>query len=605
MLPASPSNQPGRDGTAGRNLRRWGPVALLVTVALVVGGILLFDDDADAPGDSAVVDGTPTVATRVEGTAPSTEPVATEPDESVDPETSATEPPPPVEEIPVVLSFSDAQDAGFDVEWGDRCDTTTGRVAVVDYFAPECYAPFTGDNGGETDQGVTGSSIKIVLYQGPEDDFIIRYITDALSIDETNQQEADTIRGMIDYFEAYYETYGRSVELIPYESSGIANDEVVARADAVRIAEDIQPFMVWGGPAFTNAFADELAARGVPCISCTPAQPPEWYAERDPYIFSIDASGNQKQSHAAELIVKQLAGKNAEFGGDDVSSSERRFGLLYVESSANSKPQADELVATLAASGVDVVETVSYVLDPGTIQETASQAIAKFKAAGVTTVILSTDPVAPRDFTREATAQQYSPEWLLAAVTLTDLTAFARTYDQEQWSHAFGVTALAARIVPERSGYYRLYQWYNGEAPAAPDQIGVLAPIPGVFFAVLQGVGPDLTSEHWADVLKGDTESIPARTQPYLSWGGPDIWPYVDYQGIDDAALFWWDPTATGPDEIRRDGTGMWQYADEGTRHLPGQWPTESGLFDPESSVTIFENPPPDEAPPDYPSPAG
>ena len=312
------------------------------------------------------------------------------------------------------------------------------------------------------------------------------------------------------------------------------------------------------------------------CLACTPAQPPDWYAERDPFVCGIDASGNQKQSHAAELILKQLAGKPAEFGGDDVRSTERRFGLLYVESSANSKPQADELIATLAAGGVDVVETVSYVLDPTSIQQTASQAIAKLKAAGVTTVLLSTDPIAPRDFTREATAQQYFPEWVLAAVTLTDTTAFARTYDQEQWAHAFGITALAARIIPERSGYYRLYQWYNGEPPPAPDQIGVLAPFPAVFYGVLQDVGPDLTRETWADALKDDIETIPAITQPYLTWGGPDLWPYVDYSGIDDATLIWWDPTATGPDEIRRDGTGMWQYADGGARFLPGAWPTES-----------------------------
>ena len=369
---------------------------------------------------------------------------------------------------------------------------------------------------------------------------------------------------MIDYFEAYYETYGRSVELIPYESSGIANDEVAARADAVRIAEDIQPFMVWNGPAFTNAFADELAARGVLCLACTPAQPPDWYTERDPFVWSIDASGNQKQSHTAEFILQQLAGKPAEFGGDDVRSTERRFGLLYVESSANSKLQADELVATLAAGGVDVVETVSYVLDPTTIQQTASQAIAKLKAAGVTTVLLSVDPIAPRDFTREATAQQYFPEWLLAGVTLTDTTAFARTYDQGQWAHAFGTTALAARITPERSGYYRLYEWYNGEPPPAPDQIGVLAPFPAVFFGVAQVVGPDLTRERWAEELKGGIETIPAITQPYLSWGGPDLWPYIDHHGIDDATLIWWDPPATGPDEIRREGTGMWQYADGG-----------------------------------------
>jgi Periplasmic binding protein len=603
MLPASSSNRPDRETSKLHSLRRWGPIGALVTVALVVGAVLLFDDDADAPDELIGVDSSPTVATE-DDTTPSDQPIPTEPGGSVNPVPTATDPSPPVDEIPDALSFTEAAEAGFDVEWGDRCDTTTGRLAVVDYFAPECYAPFTGDNGGETDQGVTADTIKIVLYQGPEDDFIIRYITDALSIDETNQQEADTISGMIDYFEAYYETYGRTVELIPYVSSGIASDEVTARADAVRIAEEFEPFMVWDGPDLTSAFADELAARGVLCLSCTPAQPPDWYVERDPFMWQIDASGTQKQSHAAELILKQLAGKPAEFGGDDVSSTQRRFGLLYIESSANSKPQADELTATLAAGGVDIVETVSYVLDPTSIQQTASQAIAQFKAAGVTTVLLTTDPIAPRDFTREATAQQYFPEWVVSAPTLTDTTAFARTYDQEQWAHAFGITALAARIVPEQSGYYRLYQWYNGEPPPAADQIGVLAPFPAVFYGALQGAGPDLTRENWADALKG-LDTIPAVTQPYLSWGGPLVWPYVDYTGIDDATLIWWDPTATGPDEIRREGTGMWQYADGGVRFLPGAWPTESRLFDPESSVTIFEEPPPDEAPPDYPSPAG
>jgi hypothetical protein len=39
-------------------------------------------------------------------------------------------------------------------------------------------------------------------------------------------------------FEDFYEFYGRTIELEVYVSSGLANDEVTARADAVRIAED-------------------------------------------------------------------------------------------------------------------------------------------------------------------------------------------------------------------------------------------------------------------------------------------------------------------------------------------------------------------------------
>ena len=68
---------------------------------------------------------------------------------------------------------------------------------------------------------------------------------------------------------------------------------------------------------------------------------------------------------------------------------------------------------------------------------------------------------------------------------------------------------------------------------------------------------------------------------------------------------FWWDPDATGLDEIRKEGTGMYQYVDGGKRYLPGEWPTEDKLFNPDGAVAIYDQPPPGEERGDYPSPAG
>ena len=109
----------------------------------------------------------------------------------------------------------------------------------------------------------------------------------------------------------------------------------------------------------------------------------------------------------------------------------------------------------------------------------------------MTTVIFSGDPVAPRDFTREATAQDYFPEWVLAGSPLVDTTAFARTYDQEQWQHAFGVTQLSAATLPEVSGYYALYEWFNGEEAPANDSIGVIVPPLALFYSTVQAAGPE------------------------------------------------------------------------------------------------------------------
>ena len=69
--------------------------------------------------------------------------------------------------------------------------------------------------------------------------------------------------------------------------------------------------------------------------------------------------------------------------------------------------------------------------------------------------------------------------------------------------------------------------------------------------------------------------------------------------------MIWWDPTATGPDEIRKEGTGMYQFVDGGKRYLPNGWPTEDKLFDPNGAVAIYDTPPPGEERGDYPSPAG
>ena len=582
--------QPGQAGGGAKNssaLKRFGPIiGLVAAVGIGIGALVISggDDDKAASPTTPITSPPSTPETTPGGTSPVSTPA----------------------EITYPLSFTNAKDAGIDLDWGDRCDTNTGRVAVPDFFAAECFAPFNGDNGGATAQGVTADEITIVFYQGQTGDPIIAYITDAIQVKDTNAQQAETMQNMVAYFESHYETYGRKVKLVPFEGTGNALDEVQARADALKIAEEIKPFMVWGGPALTSAFADELAAHQIGCISCTPGQPADFYTKNDPYVFGIVSSAAQSQVHILEVISKQLVGKNATHAGDEFVNTPRKFGLLYIESSKAAKDLADNFEKGMADAGAPLAERVAYQLDPGSLQTQASQAIAKFKAAGVTTVVFSGDPVAPREFTKEATAQGYSPEWYIGNSALVDLNAFARTYDQDQWKHAFGYTYLAGRVSPEISGYYALYKWYTGTEPPAKDTIGIFAPYPAVFYAVLQGVGPNLTSQSWRDALFSNPPTTSAISQPSLSWGDSHkIWPDTDYQGIDDATLIWWDPTASGPDEIRKQGQGMYQFVDGGKRYLPGEYPTEDKFFNPDGAITIYTVPPPGEAPPTYPSPAG
>lgn len=594
MQPASASGAGASNGN--RQLKRWGPLAGLAVVAAVGVGVVATTGDDEKAADTTVAS---TAAPSTDPGGPDT--TAAGGDTTV-PGTGAPG------EVTYPLTYAMAAEQGIadTIDWGERCDTATGRLAVPDYFAPDCFAPFTGDNGGATAPGVTADEITVVYYEGMENDPIISYITDAIAVDDTNAQQFETMRGLVDYFEAYYELYGRKVNLVTFEGSGLASDDVAARADAAEIAETYEPFVVLGGPALTNAFADELASREIMCIGCTPGQPAEFYTERDPYVWGLDGSQIQKQTHVLEFIGKQLVGKNAEHGGEAVQGTPRTFGLVYLDSSDTSAELAQTFATGMEGLGAPLVEVVAYELDPATIQAQASQVIAKMKAAGVTSIIFSGDPVAPRDFTKEATAQEYFPEWIIAASTLVDVTAFARTYDQQQWAHAFGVTQLATRGNPTTTGAYANYEWFTGSAPPADDSIGVIAPNPSLFFAIAQGVGPNLTAANFRDALFAFEGTRKAISQPYLSYGDKGYWGGVaDYQGVDDATVFWWDATATGPDEIRKDGVGMYQYVNGGARYLPGEWPTEDQLFDPEGAVAIYETPPAGEERGDYPSPAG
>ncbi|HUS43567.1 MAG TPA: ABC transporter substrate-binding protein [Ilumatobacteraceae bacterium] len=588
-------------GSSSNTLKKWGPIGAIVLVIAAVAGIVLVTSSDDDDGDAGA-DTTTAVTEAPEATdAPDTTdaPEETTPDD--------TEPDGGGGEITFPLSFSQAEEQGIDVAWDERCDPATGNLAIEWFFAPECYAPFEGDNGGETTRGVTADTIKVVQYQGPDDDPIINYLAEPISVDDTNAESQQTANDMLGLFEQFYELYGRTIELEFYESTGFANDPTVARADAVRIAEDFEPFVVLGGPALTNAFADELAARGVMCVACTPGQPPDWFAERDPYVYSLGISAAQSRAHATEFISKQIVGGNADFAGDEAFQAQpRSFGHVWISSSPESPVIAAAFEADLTEAGAAIVESLPYELNPATIQAQASQIIAKLKASGVSTVILVSDGIAPRDLTNEATAQEYFPEWIIAAPALSDLTAFGRTYDQTQWAHAVAIRAdTAVPVTPEISGFYGLYQWFMGAEPPAKDTITLLISPYTLLAANLQAVGPNLTPETFRDALFAGGGTTPALTEPLLTYGDKGIWPDTDFNGIDDATLVWWDPTAVGPDEIRKEGTGMWAFVDGGKRYLPGEWPTENKLFDPEGAVTIYEVAPPEETPPDYPSPAG
>ena len=497
-----------------------------------------------------------------------------------------------------VMPFDVAQALGLDIDFGARCDHTTGRLALPVPDPAQCMAPFEGDNGGSTAPGVTADTIRIVYWTPASNDFVLDFLTEEIASDDTTDEIESTMRGLIAYYETYFETYGRSVELVVVEGSGTINDPISARNDAVHIAEEHKPFMVWGGPSLTTAFAEELAARSIPCLGCGAAQPSDFYASNDPLLWSVLMGPEQLNLMVAEYVGKRLAGRPADHAGDpELAAQTRRFGRLFINTDDTSDYLHDQFARELAGYGVTLAAEVGYIIEPGGIQATAANAIARLKAADVTTVLLSGDPRVPQTLTREATAQGYFPEWVITGTLLTDTNVYGRSYDQQQWAHAFGITPYTAKIDRSAGGPYFLYEWFHGEPPPAEGNVALLDQYPVLFYPVLSYLGPNLNVGSFRDTLFLAPATPTAITSTSVSFGEKGRWPLdyePDYFGIDNVVELWWDAQAEGVDELGASGSGMYRYVNGGVRYLPGEFPeTAPDVFNPEgTSVVYFERPP-------------
>jgi len=495
------------------------------------------------------------------------------------------------------------------IDFGPNCDTTTQRVKIPSVYAPPCVQPFTGKNGGATSQGVTGDEIKIVVYTGdPTKDPLLAGQIRAAGASLDVGPIRDTWQGYVDIYNKIFEMYGRKISVEFYLATGPGSDTTAAKADAIAIAEK-KPFAVLGGPAqSTTVFADELAHRGVLCLgTCALAMPEKITDANKPYVITDTLSPEQSAQLTAEFVGKQAGKGKAQYAGDDATKNKKRvYGIVHYDTpDGQYQGLFDTLKSSLKKYGITPKADQSFFLDLSRAQENARTIVTKMKDAGVTTVIYTGDPLTPGAVTKEATAQDFHPEWIVGPTVLADTSIFARTFDQEQWAHAFGVALVPGRTTETINASYYLYNWFHG-TPPPNNTYGVISPSVAEFARGVMLAGPKLTPDTFRDGLFRYPPSGGDAINPKQSWGKHGFWPGTDYYGSDDAGMLWWDPSAVGEDEIHHVGNGLYRYADGAKRYTRGKFPAkgQGGLFDTASSVTIFDQIPPTAPRPDYPSPA-
>lgn len=506
----------------------------------------------------------------------------------------------PAKEAAGPVPVYDVKNKDTSKNWDDgadgRCDPTTGRMRIPMRLAPPCVPVFSGDNGGKQGIGVSADTIKIAYYVAktdPSSDFL----TKSVGAYDSPEDIAKTIKGYTEIFAKTTELYGRKIEIVPLNGTGLASDETAAKSDALKAVE-MGVFAVLGGPSQTRSFSQTLAENKILCIgSCLIAQPASFYKATSPHVWP-GISPDQTAQINVEFVVKQLAGKNAEFGGDDVKDKQRKFVILnYDTESGNFTKVWDEWEAKLKEAGVDVVDRVPYYLNVATVAQDAIPTVQKLKKSGATTILFTGDPFSPIYITKEMTKQGYFPEWVLAGTVFADTTVFSRQFDQEQWKHAFGMNLIPTRIPKVTGEAQTVYTCGLGRAPEAENTQGIILSNVSILMNGLTLAGPKLSPQSFRDGMWAAplAERDPGHLRSTVSYGnhevnGKLIWPKdTDFGATDDVGLAWWDPTVKGEDETGDKGDGGWRYMNNGARFLPGEIPSEPmGLFQKENTITYY-----------------
>jgi len=517
--------------------------------------------------------------------------------------------------VPVFYNDAKAKGELDKYTWQSHCDTATGEVAIPILDAPPCVPTVPqASNAGATSPGVTADTIKIGYYI-PKPDPIGDSLLKLTGAYDSPEATANAYKKYVELYAGNYELYGRKIDLVKVQGTGSISDAVAARADADRAAAD-GVFAVIGGPAQAKQFSDELAAKHILCIAgCIVAQPQKYYLDHMPYMWPGGPSPDQTSSMVAELIKKQLVGKPVQWAGPALMGKKRTFTLLtYDTPDGQFKSSWDDLEQKIKATGADVVAHVNYYLNFATLEPDARTTAAKLQQAGATDIIFTGDPLFPKYLTAEMTKNGYFPEWVMSGTVFADTNVFARSFDQKQWVHAFGLQLIPARLPKDKQDAYTVYKWWYGPNAPLPSENNYAVVKGGVeeLFNGLQLAGPKLTP----DTFKAGMDAFPPAASPdqptrqdITTYGDHGFWPDTpdDPAGLDNAGILWWDPNASGADETGTQGKGMYRLVDGGLRYLPGHWPTQPvNLFDPANTITIYgeDNIPPELLPPNIPVPA-
>jgi hypothetical protein len=478
------------------------------------------------------------------------------------------------------------------------CDRDAGPYGrfnfVFEGSGGVCVVPFGpgSKNGGATAQGVTKDSITLAVVT-PNAQEAASGMGTGIAMNRATGARGLISDAFVDTVAAYehaYETWGRKVKLEFVESTG--TDETAQRSDALKVKQ-LKPFaMIDATVVGLDVVEASVAQDGVQvngyAASTAKAlkQAPYRWGQSDSQASAINV---------AEFAGKQLAGKKAQWVGDDaLRSKPRKFATIYTQGVIDISA-FDEEFAEYKGKGAQnfaYESNGSPLGDPQRAQDAAPSIVTKLKSLGVTSVVMFTDIGMTTAVLQQATKQEYRPEWIITGNQFQDVVFLARSYDQDQWAHAFGLSTVSPTVA-DGSIPQTPVGWYWG--PNRGTEQVVVDTWLRWFFDGVQAAGPRLTAKTFQQGLFATPAQGGAATDNptggQTAWGRTAGLPYDEYMQLgSDFAPVWYDKDTTDFSNIYPiTGQGVEWYVDGARRYAAGQWPKQPfAFFDNTGAIVKF-----------------
>jgi len=427
--------------------------------------------------------------------------------------------------------------------------STTGQKFCITGLADHlpCVPKWAGgDNGGATWPGVTANKVTILMYRAKANAAVDAILRKSGNYTDPSVEQ-QMVRVVNDWINKHFQLYNRKLDIKWVQGScDIAPpDDSCFRGDADNLVSSYHPYAVfWDSDTNEPAFFDELARKGVVSWGGW-AFTDKFDQSLRPYHYDLLMGGDTQAEIVGRWYCQRLANQKARFAGDATLKGTLRKVAVIHPDVATVNPSAQLLESIIKKCDKNGAMDAPYDSNTSTAAQQSTTNTAKYKSAGVTSLIWFSDLIAPAYATAAQSAQNWYPEEIIAGEGLLDYDSLAQNYDQTEWAHAFGPSDLANSTLISKTDAGLIWK-AEGQSGNPDPNSNLLTSYALSVAGGIQAAGPKLTPLTYEYGML----TMPGYNS-WAQWHDPSL-TYVkygkgDYTGISDIREVYWDPNKTSP----------------------------------------------------------